>query len=175
MHSVSQRCKQVIFCKSKSSSTESLIVSPKSSHKSMLGVTSQVTTYSRVKSNQVTTQCKSRQVTSIWLQVKSHTFTACHVLILQCTVLLLIHCDSIVISPGEFHHFVRFECIFKGLNWFYYILSKAFDLRCQQVIFSKSQVMDSKSKSSPKSMREVASQVTSHKNGDSSRIRVQVT
>ena len=35
--------------------------------------------------------------------------------------------------------------------------------------------MDSKSKSSPKSMREIASQVTSHKNGDSSRIRVQVT
>ena len=64
---------------------------------------------------------------------------------------------------------------FRGLNWFYYILSKASDLRCQQVIFSKSEVMDSKSKSSPKSMREVASQVTSHKNGDSSRTRVQVT
>ena len=79
------------------------------------------------------------------------------------------------ISPGEFHHFVRFERIFKRLNWFYYILSKASDLRCQQVIFSKSQVMDSKSKSSPKSMREVASQVTCHKNGDSSRTRVQVT
>ena len=51
-----------------------------------------------------------------------------------------------------------------GLNWFYYILSKASDLHCQQVIFSKSQVksqvMDSKSKSSPKSMWEVASQVT---------------
>ena len=68
---------------------------------------------------------------------------------------------------------------FKGLNWFYYILSKTSDLHCQQVIFSKSQVksqvMDSKSKSSPKSMREVASQVTSHKNSDSSRTRVQVT
>ena len=67
----------------------------------------------------------------------------------------------------------------KGLNWFYYILLKASDLRCQQVIFSKSQVksqvMDSKSKSSTKSMREVASQVTSHKNGDSSQTRVQVT
>ena len=68
----------------------------------------------------------------------------------------------------EFHHFVLFERIFKGLNWFYYILSKVADLRCQQVIFSKSQVMDSKSKSSPKSMREVASQVTSHKNDNSS-------
>ena len=85
------------------------------------------------------------------------------------------------ISPRECHHLIGLNVVFKGLNWFYYILSKASDLQCQQVIFSKSQVrsqvmiMDSKSKSSPKSMREVASQVTSHKNGDSGRTRIQVT
>ena len=46
MMSIYQRCKQVIFCKFKSS-PKSLIASPKS----MLGVASQVTTYSRVKSS----------------------------------------------------------------------------------------------------------------------------
>ena len=91
----------------------------------------------------------------------------------------LIHFLYVDFSGGISSFCSVWTYLLKGLNWFYYILSKASDLRCQQVIFSKSQVksqvMDSKSKSSPRSMREVASQVTSHKNGDSSRTRVQVT
>ena len=69
-----QRCKQVIFCKSKSS-PKSLIASPKSSPKLMLGVASQVTTYSQVKSQPCVSHVKSLVFGSS--QVKSHTFTAC--------------------------------------------------------------------------------------------------
>ena len=158
----SQRCKQVIFCKSKSS-PKSLIASPKSSPKSMLGVASQVTTYSRVKSSQVTTQCKSCQVTSIWLQVKSSHTHLLHVMYLYFNV--------------QFY-FINFIILF-GLNIFFkslnYILSKASDLHCQQVIFSKSQVKSQVMDSKSKSVLGVASQVTSHKNGDSSLTRVQAT
>ena len=138
----------------------------------MLGVASQVKSQPILESSQVTTQCKSCQVTSIWLQVKSHTFTA---RFLNFTKRFFVS----GLLRGNFISLFGLNIFFKGLNWFYYILSKASDLCCQQVIFSKSQVksqvMDSKSKSSPKSTREVASQVTSHKNGDSSRTRVQVT
>ena len=169
--SVDQRCKQVIFCKSKSS-PKSLIASPKS----MLGVASQVTTYSRVRSQPSASHVKSlvfgfksSQVTHVYCM--SCTYTSMYSFIVY-SLWLNIFCTWI--SLGNFI-LLGLNVFFKGLNWFYYILSKASDLRCQQVIFSKSQVMDSKSKSSPKSMREVASQVTSHKNGDSSRTRVQVT
>ena len=122
----------------------------------MLGVASQVKSQPILESSQVTTQCKSCQVTSIWLQVKSHMFTACHVL------KLFVH----GFLRGNFIILFGLNIFFKGLNWFHYILSKASDLHCQQVIFSKSQVksqvMDSKSKSSPKSMQklQVKSQVT---------------
>ena len=144
----------------------------------MLGVASQVKSQPILESSQVTTQSKSCQVTSIWRQVKSHTFTACHVLILQYMYSFIVY--SLWFLQGNCIILFGLNVFFfLSLNWFYYIFSKASDLRCQQVICSKSQVksqvMDSKSKSSPKSMWEVASQITSHKNGDSSRTRVQVT
>ena len=150
---------------------KSQVIDSKSQVKSQVNAgsckSSQVTTYSRV--SQVKSQPSASHVKSLVFGFNSSQVT--HVYCLLCTYTS--------IYRGNFIILFGLNVFFKGLNWFYYILSKASDLRCQQVIFSKSQVksqvMDSKSKSSPKSVREVASQVTSHKNSDSSRTQVQVT
>ena len=125
--------------------------------------------------SQVKSQPSASHVKSLVFGFKSSHVT--HIYCMPCTYFLNFT-DTFFVRGflrGSFIILFGLNIFFIGLNWFYYILSKASDLCCQQVIFSKSQVMDSKSKSSPKSMREVASQVTSHKNGDSSRTRVQVT
>ena len=78
---------------------------------------------------------------------------------------------------GNFIILLGLNIFFKGLNWFYYTLSKASDLRCQQVIFSKSQVksqvMDSKSKSSPKSSQCRKLQVKSQATKTATRVRLE--
>ena len=140
-----QRCKQVIFCKSKSSP------------KSMLGVASQVKSSHNLFSSQVVkSQPSASHVKSLVFGVNSSHTRLLHVMYLYFNVQF--YCLFIVTQlwflRGNFYHFVRFERIFKGLNWFYYILSKAPDLRCQQVIFSKS-------KSSPKPWIASPSQVLS--------------